>query len=840
MKMRGALLACMLLLAPLASAYYHFIVYQLGPDSRVPLVTRFDTSVLPGNRLPLLIRETGAAEYAPGDNFTSLVSQVRAAAEAWNTVSTSNLKIAFGGLSSESRPMASPHIEVVFDEMPDGVIALGGPTNRLDPVTTSYGSFVPIVKSLVVLRANLATPVRPVYTERFFLTLVHEIGHALGLQHSWSGGVMSTEITRTTSKGSPLSLDDAIGLSILYPAESFRSKSVSISGRVAIGNAGVHLASVTAITASGPAVSTLTGLDGSYKLEGLPPGSYYLYAQPLPPSLQGEPQPVNITLPADPADSSRLLLPGPRFDTAFFPAATSTPVLPPNQFTAGVEYENYSFSVRARDRVNLHSVQTYTFAGQEAIKPATMVPSSGVSPLILFGYGMSTGTAPMPGLGVSLLDARESIAPGGIKAYASGPYYIQLDIQKFADAQPGHRHLIFSLNGETHVAPSALRIQARQAPVITSVVPNADGTLTIEGGPFQEGSSVLFDGARGTVRLVEDGRLTVAPPAAPFAHKGIVAVLNPDGQSTLMTLGAKSPVYAFETAVEPTLEFSPATLPAGVETVVELTATGMKLTAGSVQAAFGSSDVTFLKLIPLSDSKALVQVAISGQAMPGAVPVAVWTGLRRTVAGAQLQIGAATTAPYVAMSRISGGKPYPGGELIVPVMNLPQSTTLQTVSAAIGGIPAALTEVDAPAGVVRIAIPASVTPGPASLQLIVGGRTTMPAFVVIEPAPPQVVKAQTWKGIDLSPGDAHRAGDLIQVVVRNLPDLGVQPDLKRFSITSGTLDHAVVSAQTVAGRTGEYNVFIVLSASTPSDPPTLPLTVHFDGKSAGTITIPVR
>ncbi len=840
MKLRAALLASALLLAPLASAYYHFIVYTTGTDSHIPLVTRFDTTLLPGKRLPLLIRETGAAEYAPGDNFTSLVSQIRAAAEAWNSVSTSDLKIAFSGLSSESRPMASPHIEVVFDDdMDPSIIAMGGPTNRLDPVTTSYGSFVPIVKSLVVLRSNLASPKeRPVYTEKFFLTLVHELGHALGLQHSWSGGVMSTEITRTTSKAAPLTLDDSIGLSILYPAESFRKNMVSVSGRVMMGDAGVHLASVTALTASGAAVSTLTGLDGSYKLEGLPAGHYYLHVQPLPPALQGEAQPVNLVLPTDPSNPEQVLLPGASFDAQFYPG-TATPQL---AFHLGGENsdEQFNFFVNARDRVNLHSVQTYTFFGQEAIKPATMTPGADISPMILYGYGMSTGTAPMPGLGVTLLDAKESIAPGGVTAYAYGPAYIQLDIQKSEEALPGHRHLLFSLNGETHLVPSALRIQAQQAPVIAALTPNADGTLTIEGGPFQDGSAVMFDGVRGSVLSVEAERLTVAPPAAPFAHQSIVAVMNPDGQSTLMTMGAKSPSYTFEPAVEPALEFSPATLPAGVETILEITATGMKLTADSVQAAFGSSDVTVLKLVPLSESKALVQVAVSGQAASGAVPVAVWKELRRTAAAAQLQIGAVSTDPYVAMSRISGGTPYPGGELIVPVGNLPQTVAIEAITASIGGVPAAVTELDSSTGVVRIAVPANATLGPSLLQLTVGGATALPALVVIEAAPPVVVKVQTVMGVNLESSNAPHAGDLLQVVVRSLPDLGEQSRTARFQILSGTLEHSLLSVVPVSGKPGEYLLLFVLAASTPSDPSTLPLTVMFDGRDIGTVTIPVR
>jgi hypothetical protein len=369
MTLRAALLACSLLLAPAATAYHHFITYTAGYER---LVARFDPSALPGKKLPIVIRETGAQDYAPGDSFAALVSQVRAAADTWNQVPAADLKLTFGGLSSESRPIASPHVEVVFEEMPPGIIAMGGPTNKLDPVTDAYGAYVPIVRSQVILPINLASPTaRPVYTERFFLTLVHELGHALGLQHSWSGGVMSTEITRTTSKASPLTLDDAIGLSILYPSPSFRTSTIAIAGRVALGSAGIHLASVTAITPAGPAVSVLTGLDGSYKIEGLSPGSYYLYAQPLPPALQGEPQPVNLSFAADPLKPDQLLLPGPGFNTAFYPGDTPSPQIP-IIFQKPGDFTGYDFS--ATGLICTRSRPTPSSARKPSSRPRWSLP----------------------------------------------------------------------------------------------------------------------------------------------------------------------------------------------------------------------------------------------------------------------------------------------------------------------------------------------------------------------------------------------------------------------------------------------------------------------------------
>ena len=51
--------------------------------------------------------------------------------------------------------------------------------------------------------------------------LFTRFGHALGLQHTLTSSVMSTSITRTTSKAKPLTADDIAGISLLYPSRTF-------------------------------------------------------------------------------------------------------------------------------------------------------------------------------------------------------------------------------------------------------------------------------------------------------------------------------------------------------------------------------------------------------------------------------------------------------------------------------------------------------------------------------------------------------------------------------------------------------------------------------------------
>jgi hypothetical protein len=261
-------------------AYYFYVYYNTnsGPFNQ-PIIEKFDLGSLVNNTVPFFISDSGPAVMAPGDSFQAIIAEIRSAAAVWSNVGTSKLRLAYGGLYTVgSASENSPGIDVEFtDEIPPGLIALGTPQST---GTLGYGAgslIIPIVRSRIYLPNDLTqVPTYgdfPSYSEPFFVTLVHEFGHTLGLQHTLTSGVMSTLWTSAASKATPLGVDDIAGISVLYPADGYLETTGSISGRVSlVGSGGLSLASVVALSPSNPAISILTNPDGSYRMDGVPPG----------------------------------------------------------------------------------------------------------------------------------------------------------------------------------------------------------------------------------------------------------------------------------------------------------------------------------------------------------------------------------------------------------------------------------------------------------------------------------------------------------------------------------------------------------------------------------------
>jgi len=109
--------------------------------------------------------------------------------------------------------------------------------------------------------------------------VAHEVGHLLGLDHS---GVLSSVMYPFVGKvGVPsLDSDETIAISELYPKP--HAAGATLSGRVSGDSGPIFAAQVVALNPNGEPVATaLTDQQGNFSIDGVPPGTYRLYAEPL-------------------------------------------------------------------------------------------------------------------------------------------------------------------------------------------------------------------------------------------------------------------------------------------------------------------------------------------------------------------------------------------------------------------------------------------------------------------------------------------------------------------------------------------------------------------------------
>ncbi len=834
--------AAFLLLTSAASGYYHYIHFASRSAPFVPVPEKYDLSALRNKTLYYSVTDQVPTALAAGDSVLGLLSQIRLAAKTWNDVGTSDLRLAFGGITPAGTPQNAPGIDIVFDDdVPPGLNALGGVESVSSMVQPAGGNaFVPITRGLVKIRHDIHDT--PSYGEALFLTLVHEIGHSLGLQHTLTSAVMSTQITRATTRSKPLADDDIAAISILYPAGLFLSKTATLTGHVNMGGAGVNLASVVAISANNSAISTLTNPDGSYTLQGIPPGNYYVYVHPLPPAYSGETTPGNIRPPQDPSGT---VLPATGYFTTQFYPGTRDPNAATTMFlNAGDNKGPIDFNVQRRTTPALSSVSLYGYYGQSALIPAPLLGTGAGAALVATGTGvMPSANVLTPGLKVDVLAQSGAIvASDSVKPW-SFPY-ITFNVYPAFAWSPGPRHLLFSTQDDLYVLPAGLLMVANQGPQISSVKAATDDkggrAALVAGSNFDTTTRILFDGAPAAIlRQNADGTLLVTPPPASPAYRANVVALNGDGQSSLFTQPGGGPAYSYDPADPvPGLSFIyPAALAAGSEAMVEIDGANTGFIDGQTVVGFGSSDIAVRQVWVVSPNKLLANVSVSAGAAVTQTTVTVATGLQLLTAPAGFQITPApprmlSVVPPI-LNNVTGLPGAPAGGtavLTVPNLTAPVATLAVTVA------DQRATIISAVNGQVTFQVPAGLPLGAAVVRLQTQtGDTIAPIVMNISPQPPAIAAFLSGNAAVDANHPAH-PGTILGVIVAGLPDSVLTGDPSTVKINVGGLDHAAFS---VASQPGGTLLQVILSSSETTGAQ-VPVTVTYAGVTSPPAPIPIQ
>ncbi|MGO9242123.1 MAG: matrixin family metalloprotease [Bryobacteraceae bacterium] len=846
-----ALIAALVFTASLALANYHFVYYATSGPPYTPLFERFAVESLRGGALPFLVVDPPSTlQMEPGDTFDQVISQMRAASEVWNSVPTSTFRFRFGGMATPNVTMTLPAVVISFDELPPGVIAMAGPVTTGQVATAPDGQpYVPVIQSSMVIGPDLRSPatsstgIGPSWSDRLFLTLVHEFGHTLGLQHTWTSSAMSTEITRATTRAHPLGADDIAAVSILYPTPAWAASYGSITGQVTMGGSGVALASVVALTPGGEAVSTLTNPDGTYEIDGLAAGSYQVYAHTVPPSLPGESYSGDVIPPTSPQGT---ILSGPAFNT-IFQTGTSSPG-DPVQVSAGAATPGVNFAVTPLSSVNICGIQTYSFLWDQAAqaydtaKPATFTFGASPGTAVVTGDGLfsANGVNPAPGLSASVLGF-----PGMIQSLVAYPYgagYLQFQVSAAAPSSPGPQHLILSQGGEVEIVPSAILLAPADPPAISSIQQNGDGTATITGSGLGPGTGIMFDGAAAAVQAASSGQLTVVvPPALPGASAAVIA-LSPTGlDSNFFAPAAAPPSYAYAQGQAPAIQLTPASAPAGSRLLMDITGTNVNFAAANLRFGFGSSDIIVEQITILAPWHAVAQVVVSKYAQQGPATVTLSSGLQFLEVPAGFLVTPPQAALPFAVSAFDNSL-QPGEDFVLCVGGVSTYTSSSdfsvTVSSLNGDEGAAASYFS---GLLIVVAPSDLLPGPVLVKVSYLGVPLPPLLFYSGGVPwPNIIQAASALSGGLYSG-AYPAfpGDGIALTVQGLADSLAPLDVNSITVSVGGAPQTVTSVQQDASS-GTAIVGFQLSPQTVVPAAgSLLLTVAYDSRVSAPVTLPV-
>jgi hypothetical protein len=198
------------------------------------------------------------------------VASIEKAFNEWASVADAQISFQSLGVIDGAKAGEDGKNTITYaDDLFKGQNFLAVTTNWYDDAAHIKESDIQIDPSIVANGYNLQ------------LLLEHEVGHLLGMDHS---GVLSSVMYPYIGRGSVTALDsdDKVAIANLYPRIDPMLAGATFRGRVTGDEGGIFAAQVVALSDRGEPVATaLTNRDGVFEIEGVPAGTYRLYAEPL-------------------------------------------------------------------------------------------------------------------------------------------------------------------------------------------------------------------------------------------------------------------------------------------------------------------------------------------------------------------------------------------------------------------------------------------------------------------------------------------------------------------------------------------------------------------------------
>jgi hypothetical protein len=349
---------------------------------------------------------------------------------------------------------------------------------------------------------------------------------------------------------------------------------------------------------------------------------------------------------------------------------------------------------------------------------------------------------------------------------------------------------------------------------VTLPASGSTAATNVTGANLTASTRILLDGAPAQVLAANtDGSLDILQPPALSGMRATVEAVNPDGQTSLQSLGATPPpLLTYPQSDAPQIYQTPDTVMAGTDTLMVISGVNTHFADGQTTVGFGSSDISVRGQWVVNASMVILNLTVDPAAQPGTTYITVATGLEIVTAANLLNITAANPTQISlrvpVLNAVTGLAGVPaGGVALIATTGLPADLTGWTLT--VGPLAAAFTA-DAN-GVLTVQVPTSLAVGQQPVQLIPPASSTVAAIprviLQLDPPPPLIL----WSVDTPVPN-----GDPVLVTASNPAPLGESVTVMVYGLSSpsGVLPGAGAVWMNIAGAV--YPVTAVTRV--PADP----------------------